>query len=139
MSNVKEHHVLVCAYNALPMYISKPAMLVVNKDPDYMRGSHWMAVYINKFGYGHFFDSFGKKPPENILKFIRRNTVIWSYNTRQIQDFTSTCCGQYCILFLLNCVMGNSVEDFLKLFDQNWKNNDFICNKLFKIYFQRNK
>lgn len=133
----KKYHVLVSAYNTLPVYISKPALIVVNQDPDFMPGSHWMAVYFDKYNFAYFFDSFGRRPSGNILRFIRKNSSMFSYNSKQIQSITSTVCGQYCLLFLLNYVMGNTVDDFLNMFSSQYENNDLLCSNLFYSIFSK--
>ena len=120
------------------MYMSRPALIVVNEDPDYMPGSHWMGIYIDCYGFAYFFDSFGRKPRKNILDFLKRNSTMWSYNYRVIQDVASSVCGHYCILFLLNYTLNNSVDKFLSLFKtRNPMNNDLICKKMFDYYFSR--
>lgn len=49
--------------------------MVINLDPHYKSGSHWVALY-NDFEKNqiYFFDSFGKKPRKKIKKFINKLT-----------------------------------------------------------------
>lgn len=49
--------------------------MVINLDPHYKSGSHWVALY-NDFEKNqiYFFDSFGKKPKKKIKKFINKLT-----------------------------------------------------------------
>lgn len=110
-------------------------MIVVNTDPDYLPGEHWTAIYITDSGVGYFFDSFGRSPQIEIMRFIKRNTRLWFYNTRVIQDVFSDVCGKYCVLFLLNFMFNNSTHSFLRLFTKDCKNNDLVCKRLFNFYF----
>ena len=49
--------------------------MVINLDPHYKGGSHWVALYSNlDKNQIYFFDSFGKKPKKNIRKFINKIT-----------------------------------------------------------------
>lgn len=129
-------HVGVVAYNKLPRFISTPATLVINEDPDDKPGSHWVAVFIDKCGCGYFFDSYGRIPKENIERFLNRNASKWVYNPNMLQGFTSQVCGQYCILFLLALSRNYSINDFLNLFTCNADRNDTICKNLFNNYFK---
>lgn len=108
----------------------------MNEDPDFMPGSHWVGIYIDKYGYSYFFDSFGRNPKGTILNFILRNSLMYTYNTKQIQHLMSDVCGKYCILFLLNYALGNNVDQFINMFSSSYKKNDVICAKLFKQYFK---
>ena len=38
--------------------VSYPSSFVINLDPSYKPGSHWVAVYFDKNGVGEYFDSF---------------------------------------------------------------------------------
>ena len=129
------YYFAVFANNTLPFHVSRPALIVINEDPDYMPGSHWVSVYIDEYGFAYFFDSFGRTPRKNISSFIKRNAKIWNYNYRQIQDTSSNLCGPYCLLFLLNYALNNSVDNFLNLFGNDYKYNDLLCKKMFKRYF----
>lgn len=69
-----KYHVEVAAYNKLPKFISKPATLGVNEDPDCKPRSHWVAVFTDDCGWDYFFSSFGKMPKENIKQILNRNS-----------------------------------------------------------------
>ena len=54
----------------------RPMAFVINLDPDYMPGSHWVAAFIDKKNNCLYFDSFGaKKCPKLIKKFLKRLKV----------------------------------------------------------------
>ena len=51
--------------------VSYPSSFVINLDPSYKPGSHWVAVYFDKNGVGEFFYSFAGYPPPEIVHFLR--------------------------------------------------------------------
>lgn len=136
MMKSARHRYGVFASNKLPKYISRSCIVVVNTDPDYLPGTHWTALYITEGRIGYFFDSFGRYPQKEILHFLLKNTKLWFYNTKVIQDVSSSVCGKYCLLFLLNFVLNNSTCSFLNVFSKNYKKNDLICEQLFDFYFE---
>lgn len=56
--------------------------MVINLDPHYKGGSHWVALYSDlEKNQIYFFDSFGKKPKNKIKKFINKITK-YMYNSK---------------------------------------------------------
>ena len=43
--------------------VSYPSSDVINLDPSYKPGSHWVAVYFDRNGEGEYFNSLGRYPP----------------------------------------------------------------------------
>lgn len=88
--------------DCLPVACNIPISVIVNLDPHYKDGSHWVAIIINKNRQGHYFDSFGRPPTGNILTFLERNaTRGYVYNKIKYQGNSSTACGYFCIFFIL--------------------------------------
>lgn len=89
----------------LPNFLlQKPAGLVINLDPRWEEGSHWVAVYIPSRGPAVYFDSYGRYPPEPIIALMERNSRYgWKHSTLKLQGDLSTLCGWYCIGFLKSC------------------------------------
>ena len=61
--------------------VSYPSSFVINLNPSYKPGSHWVAVYLEKNGVGEYFDSFARYPPHEDVIFYARmqqdgNTII---------------------------------------------------------------
>lgn len=104
----------VFAADNLPRAFVRPGILIANTDPRSKPGRHWVAMYIDDKGRGEFFDSFGMAPQVNKHRdFLDRNSFIWTYNTYELQGYTSTVCGEYCVLYLLHKARGLSLQDFL--------------------------
>ena len=49
--------------------VSYPSSFVINLDPSYKPGSHWVAVYFDKNGVGEYFDSFAGLPSSRNCTF----------------------------------------------------------------------
>lgn len=128
----------VFACDQLPKTIQKrPAMLVLNTDPSYMSGRHWVAIYIDKYGVGSFFDSFGNPPtyshfPKSFAVFLKRNCSAIQYSARQVQDMCTAVCGQHCIFFLYHVDKGLSYEELMRKYSDNLSKNDFMVCKFVK-------
>lgn len=121
--------------------------LIVNTDPSTKPGTHWQALWIpktsnnNHYRSCHFFDSYGTPPSnEYILKFIRKSSQVTVWSDKQMQDFDSFVCGEYCCVFLSYMTRGLSYSSFYKQFDEDlshFDKNDKKTIKLFKSIFGR--
>lgn len=127
----------VFASDQLPNFISRPCAIVANTDPSNKPGQHWCAFYIDKNGYGFYFNSFGLPPTGYHLKFIQKNSKSWRYNSTILQDFNSTVCGHYCLVYLYLKINDVSTRSFLSLFDSNLINNDSCIRLLYDCYFEK--
>ena len=117
----------------LPTRVNYPSCFVINNQPSYKNGEHWVAVYFTKDKKGIFFDSFGKSPTFYKLdKFLRKNSNDLVYNNKQIQTLFSEYCGYYCLLFLLFISKNNNLTNFVKLFKKPYYNDKMIKNYLEK-------
>lgn len=90
----------VCSIDTLPIVRTKPAAVVVNLDPSYAPGSHWVAMYFNK-NRCDYFDSYGRMPNQILFDYITTNSGNFNYNNKCIQAPLTSTCGQHCIFFLV--------------------------------------
>ena len=67
-------------------------------------GTHWVAVAITTNNKAIYFDSFGMKPPLEVLSFLSNYHDVY-YNINDIQDIDEGYCGEYCILFLTTTLL----------------------------------
>lgn len=110
----------------------RPYALIVNTDNHDKPGLHWVAVYLNNYGEAIYFDSYGVPPLVNSHhQRIRKNAKKYSWNTKRLQSFNSTVCGQYCVMFLYYMSHGYSLENFCNLFSDNYKYNDNLARKFY--------
>ena len=91
---------------------NKPCAFVLNTDPHYRKGQHWVAIYINSSKEGFYFDSYGLPPlKEEFLNFLSKNCKRWYYNDVRLQDVGSKACGQFCLYFLIHMSYGWLMDD----------------------------
>lgn len=122
----------VYASNRLPMFVSKPAYIIVNMDPDTKPGSHWVAIHIDKNNIGEYFDSFGRKPTGYHFSFMNRNCKRWSYNHKILQNALTSVCGKYCLLYLYYKFKKYTMDYFVSMFDyDNTLLNDFMLKYMY--------
>lgn len=117
-----------------PKPIKLPVSYVFNTDArKYGPGEHWVALYCGKNGVCEYFDSYGTAPLEGIYDFAKSfSSGPVYYNTKWVQSPLSHVCGGYAIFFLLMRARGISMQNVVKLF-QNEKNllgNDVLLMEL---------
>lgn len=135
--NVSHHGVY--AANRLPQYVNHPCTIVVNTDRDTSPGTHWIAIFIDRQGYGMYFDSYGRPPfISEHLAFLRRNTKTWTYSRKILQNYFSTVCGYYCLVYLLFRINRYTHANFLQMFNTSDLNeNDNLIVHMFHYYFNK--
>ena len=90
---------------ALPTGVnSYPYCFVRNTDCNCLPGEHWVAFYFDKYGHGHYFDSFGRKPPHELwIKYLEDKSMLGiKYFNHQVQPYDTQTCGYFCIYYLLH-------------------------------------
>ena len=106
---------------------------VFNLDPSYLPGSHWVAVYSNRKGI-EYFDSYGLPPSTDRIRRLLGSRC--KYNTKRLQSFYTTVCGQYCLYFIWKRCHGQSMETILQSFGENTTLNDLIVNSTVNNVFE---
>ena len=130
----------VYAANHVPRLLSVPAAIVTNLDTSDKPGSHWVAIYIDKNGYGNYFDSYGVGPvSRHHIDRLRRNCIRFQWNKRQVQSVDSQVCGEHCIMFLYHMCSGISVRKYLRLFSSNFRKNDALAIKFYQRLLKKIK
>ena len=94
--------------------------VVVNLDPSWKTGSHWVGIYFDE-GKNEYFDSYGWEPPYIEFDDMLRN---YKMNACQLQHPLTTVCGQYCCFYIWRKCKGDSLKDIVSLFSRE----DFILN-----------
>ena len=79
--------------------VSYSSSFVINLDPSYMPGSHWVAVYFDRNGVGEYFNSFARYLPHKVHHFLRSHAKGWQYNRMQVQELYTMTCGQFVVLY----------------------------------------
>lgn len=96
---------------------------IINTDPEYKPGDHWLSVYIDARKRHkntiEYYDSFGSKPIKSILRDIKlilaklenKNKYQFKVNLIPDQDVNTTNCGFFSAFFLKNRYDGKSFKD----------------------------
>jgi len=113
----------ICEFRIKSAIANKRDMLgvIYNLDPHYKSGSHWVATFVDlKKNRCLYFDSYGLKPPKQILTFMSwvskqdaSKTMPLMYSSRRIQ-YKNTECGVYCLYFLIRMIHGDEFVDFTR-------------------------
>ena len=119
----------------IPINIPPMSLIVVNLDPSYETGSHWVVVHYLDDKNSEHFDSLGRKPERRIHNLLMYNNMTYKYNNQRIQNFFSETCGLYCIYYSYYSSRGRMMEDILKDFNSNLEYNDEIVKKFYLTQF----
>lgn len=113
--------------------------IILNLDPHYKGGSHWVSIFIdliNKFIF--YFDSNGKKPNFRIKKFINRvkdqskdYPLKYYDNYNFVHQKKDGQCGMYCLFIIIKLLR----EDKNPLELKNIRIKDEVMKDYRKIYF----
>lgn len=125
----------VYSIDTLEKIDSAPCCFIVNTHKSNQPGEHWLAIYVDHEKNLEFFDSYGNSPERFDLLdycFSISNKVSW--NTQQVQSYSSTYCGYYAVLYLIYKCNNFSLKDFLRNFSNNPFTNDRFLNKLINQY-----
>ena len=66
----KPHYRGCYASDRIPLPTGFPSIMVVNLDPHYMDGSHWVVVHAESPTRANFFCPFGREPTGNLMDFL---------------------------------------------------------------------
>ncbi len=122
--------------NMMPTVKSLPLGFIVNVDMSSQPGSHWLSIFINRSGFGIFFDSFGQHPRVYKMdKYMTEQCTSWDFNNRQYQHLTSTACGYYSMFVQILMCHGYVIDDIVKCFTIKYQENDIFVNDFIVNYF----
>ena len=86
---------------------------IVNTAPSTQKGEHWICIYISK-NQMEYFDSSGRRPRGEILKWLNRKKKKIVYNTKCVQGLFTATCGAHCIYFLHHKCKGHKTNDITR-------------------------
>ena len=117
--------------------VSYPSSFVINLDPSYKPGSHWVAVYFDKNSVGEYFDSLAGYPPHEVVDFLLSHVKGWQYNRMQVQELYTTTCGQFVVFYIYQKSRGLTLEVILpKYFSTHNKvRNDLLVRDFVKLHY----
>ena len=119
------------------MLPSEPRLLICNTDPSTKAGEHWIAIHVDEYGRGEYFDSFGRPPNEHFTSYKNKHcSLSWNFNKRQLQSIISSFCGHYTCFYCMLRSRGVDMLRIVKHFTSDTGFNDsivhgFVCNKMY--------
>jgi hypothetical protein len=123
----------------LPKEKTNKKCFIINSDPSFLPGEHWIAIFFPNKGLAEFFDSMGRNPSfysELLLDFLlKQNSNGFMYNTKKFQSIKSSTCGMFCLYFLYYRIRGDKFSDLINRFGNNLLQNDSIVTD---FYSQKN-
>ena len=133
--NIKKIYKGVFALDQIPISLNVPWLIVVNLDPSYKEGSHWVVLcQTNPYLISHF-DSLGKNPDNYIHNLLMLKRKQYQYNNVRLQNYLTDTCGLYCIYFSYYISRGWTLRQILSRFSDNLYKNEYIVKKFCKEYF----
>ena len=138
MCHILSSHENVYAADCLPVSkVTLPCSVIVNLDSSKQKGSHWVCIHIDVQEKAEYFDSYGFPPVnQDFVAFMQKNAKVWTYNTRGLQDYFSSVCGNYCVVYLYFKTRHYTLKDFLGLFSDDRMNNDLLIRYLYLKLFK---
>jgi hypothetical protein len=100
--------------------------IIFNTDPHNKSGEHWISMFINiKKGKIFFFDSVGRRAPNEIMKFVEKVKTqgnklhpkinfVYDENHPVEHQYGNTECGIYSIFFIVHMLEDKFTADYLK-------------------------
>jgi len=119
----------------------KEEYLILNTNTSDHFTGHWVGV-CNQPGSKEieYFDSFGLPVPEMILSYLKRSGKPVVSTTNEIQDFDSTACGYYVVMYLKRRAKGKDPYSILYSFDlEKQEENEETLSRLFPTKFRERK
>jgi len=139
----KNYHFDVIGANRLQakykQNIKLPLVLIINTDPDFEPGSHWVALYKCVTGQLEFFDSYGDQISSfnsSYFGFLRQLNPI--ENCKRIQSLHSKSCGKYCLYYLYKRIQGCAFNAIISKFGSSIRRNECIVKAFYKLIIASN-
>ena len=113
----------VFASDCLPTVRNAPACFVANEDDSTKDGSHWVGFYFPTMDTCDYFDSYGRL---GFGKYLKTYETIW--NTKQVQNYGTSVCGQHTLHVLYARAHGVAYHDIIKTYTGDLEANDqMVC------------
>lgn len=98
---------------------------VINLDNHTGGGTHWVLLYNCHPTDVVYFDSYGEPPPEQVMTWMHKSGKSHvQMNQQEIQSLGTPWCGYYCMAAAEHLQSGETLQQFVDLFDLNPTVND---------------
>lgn len=114
--------------------------MVINMDPSWKSGSHWVALYISVPDRSiEYFNSTGRLPPKPVDTFMKSLLKVlpnkFSIKINRVQhQFADTECGMYSVIYIIKRLNGKSFDAITRRVIL-----DDTINKCRSVYFRNYK
>ena len=118
----------------LPMFIHPAKFYIINSDPSFLPGRHWMNIFSPYGSHPEFFDSLGRAPSfysDAIPKFLGKKYV---YNSIRLQPPNSSTCGLYCLYYVYHRLRGLTFSEILDRFSRDLEHNDAVVIDFYRSF-----
>ena len=120
----------------IPLKILVNQYLIINTDPSYLPGKHWVVLFSPLNSLPEFFDSMGKCPSSYsyaMVDYLIRNSGRgFVGNNVRLQKEESASCGLFCLYYIYYRMRGYCFEEIVKRFSRNEEQNE--C-EVVKFYY----
>lgn len=118
----------------LNLNINTTKYIVINTDPSYKSGEHWLGLVFTK-NECLYFDSYGLEILDrHILNYIKKSGYnVYKYSEKCVQPWHSNQCAYYVICFIISMYHGESYEKFISHF-KNIRTNDYTIISMLKTF-----
>lgn len=112
---------------------------IINTDPSFLPGKHWVVAYFPQNSPAEFFDSLGRSPSYYspfIVNFLTHSqNKQFKHNLQVLQPSNSSTCGLYCLFFLYYRARSITFEQILNMFSKDLEHNDNVIVEFFCHHF----
>ena len=116
---------------------SPPLTLIVNTDTSNLSGRHWVAIYVDEYYHGEYFDSLAQPIPLHLSLWLSRFSTGWTYVLQPfidppIQSIYTQTCGAFTYYFVHRRPLVDSIRQVLLPFHRHESNDTFVIAYLNK-------
>ena len=133
------------ACDRLPSHPIKkePRGYIVNTDPHYRGGRHWLALWTPSRDVCEVMDSYALplesyETTEPLQDWLKSQWKYVIYNEQSLQSIYSKSCGDYALFYLKDRARGQSMNEFLRRFSKHdYVNNDHKVGQMLKKLIEK--
>jgi hypothetical protein len=123
----------VLSSDELPDEIKSPVFYIVNTDPSYMPGKHWIVIFVGE--EVEYFDPLGEAPNSLMEHYLWRiNPNGYLRNNKRVQGSRSNNCGQFCLYYSYYRVRNYTMQCILNSLTLDYAYNDYIVDQFVDNY-----
>ena len=121
----------------------EPRGYIVNTDPHYRVGRHWLVLWTHSGNVCEVMDSYALplesyETTEPLQDWLKSQLKYIIYNGQALQSMYSKSCGDYALFYLKDRARGQSMNEFLRRFSKHdYVNNDHKVGQMLQKLIQK--